>query len=194
MGEAYFQQLDLLRCDEKRLNQVRGKELFYLSQHPEHAFHPTIKISKQLYEIIGRRIAFTKKEFFASLISMLHHLHFQKPEVILKQYPFQLSGGMLQRLHLACAFLLKPQIIIADEPTSSLDTDVQKQILAYMRKSAQNLSISYVIVTHDLGVVAEIADVVIVMKDGQKVEENEVHAFFNHPQTNYTKMLLQTEF
>lgn len=194
IGQVLFQRTDILNCDEKTLGELRGKEIFYLSQHPMNSFHPSIKIGKQLYKTIGKRIGLTKKSFYAQLISILYELHFQEPENILKQYPFQLSAGMLQRLNIASAFLLKPTLIVADEPTSSLDTDVQKQILQFISNIKQNLGTSYLIVTHDLGVVAEIADYVIVMKNGWIIEENDVNSFFNHPKNEYTRMLLQTAF
>lgn len=193
-GEALFRQTDLLQCDKKILNELRGKSLFFISQNPMNSFNPSIKIGKQLYEIAGKPVGLTKKDFFHQLHPLLTKLHFFELEKTLRQYPFQLSGGMLQRLSIACAFLLKPSLIIADEPTSSLDMDVQKQILQLINESKHQLDISYLIVTHDLGVVAEVADYVVVMKNGHIIEQTDVITFFNDPKEQYSKDLLQTAF
>lgn len=193
-GKALFRQTDLIQCDKNTLNELRGKSLFFISQNPINSFNPSIKMEKQLYEIAGKPVGLTKTDFLNQLHLLLTKLHFFEIEKTLRQYPFQLSGGMLQRLSIACAFLLKPSLIIADEPTSSLDMDVQKQILQLINESKHHLNISYLIVTHDLGVVAEVADHVVVMKTGRIIEQTDVITFFNNPQEPYSKRLLQTAF
>lgn len=193
-GRVYFQETELLQCARKDLTQLKGLSIFYISQNPAQSFHPSIKIGKQTYEMFGRRLGLSKKEFSKRFVAYLKKLHFLAPEKVLVQYPIQLSGGMLQRVNLACAFIVEPKLIIADEPTAALDTDVQKLLLQFIIDSKKSLDISYLVVTHDLGVVAEIADRVIVMKEGKVIEENDVFSFFNDPKEAYTKQLLETSF
>lgn len=193
-GEIIFKNINLLNCSEATMKELRGTSIYYLSQNPMNAFNPSIKIGKQLYAMVGKKLRLGKKEFFLQLEVLLKKLQFLDPKIALQQYPFQLSGGMLQRLSFAAAFLLKPDLIIADEPTSSLDVDVQKELLKLIVDSRNNLGITYLIVTHDFGVVAEIADEVLVMKEGKIIEQNDVMSIFNQPHEQYTKELLAAAF
>lgn len=193
-GDAIFNDTNLLQCPEGAIKHLRGSSIYYLSQNPMNAFNPSIKMGKQLYELVGRKLNINKKDFNQQMETLLHKLHFQQPKIILKQYPFQLSGGMLQRLNIAAAFLLKPSLIIADEPTSSLDADVQKEILQLMNEVKNELGITFLLITHDFGAVAEIADEVIVMKNGQIVEQNDVFSIFNEPREECTRKLLEAAF
>jgi len=193
-GGAMFKNIDLLQCPLETMKQLRGNEIYYLSQSPMNAFNSSIKIGKQLYAMVGKKLKLGKVSFFQQLEELLEKLHITDPKTVLQQYPFQLSGGMLQRISIAAAFLLKPSLIIADEPTSSLDVDVQKEILQLITDSKNGTNTTYLIITHDFGVVAEIADNVIVMRNGQVVEENDVFTLFNHPSNDYTKKLLEAAF
>lgn len=193
-GDAIFNHTNLFQCSEGAMKKLRGSDIYYISQSPMNAFNPSVKMGKQLYELVGKKLGINKNDFNQQMEALLLRLHFQQPEIILKQYPFQLSGGMLQRLNIAAAFLLKPSLIIADEPTSSLDVDVQKEILKLMIEVKNELGITFLLITHDFGVVAEIADEVIVMKNGQIIEQNDVFSIFNEPQKEYTRELLDAVF
>ena len=131
-----------------------------------------------------------RRTFQRDIAAVMARLRLDRPETVLKKYPFELSGGMLQRLMIACAIYVAPSLIIADEPTTALDVSIQKEILREFRAINQELGISILAVTHDFGVVAELADQVIVLRQGALVEAGEASVIFDRPREDYTKALL----
>lgn len=184
-GEILFEGVDL---NPLELSKIRGREMFTIFQGAMNAFNPSVKLFDQLYWLAGKT-AVSKAIFHKEIIEVLNRLGFTEPEKTVKQYPFQLSGGMLQRMMIACALYVKPKLLLADEPTTALDSSVQKEFLGEL--SAMKNQTTILLVTHDLGVVAEIADEVIVILDGEIVESGDVYKVFHAPRHEYTKRLLK---
>ena len=153
-----------------------------------------MKVGKQLYQMARGYKKMTRAEFDQQMGRILERIKFEDPAWTLNKYPFELSGGMLQRLMIACAILVTPSLIIADEPTTALDVSIQKEILREFRAINREYQTAILVVTHDFGVVAELADDVIVMHDGEIVEKGRVLELFDSPQEEYTKRLLKASF
>lgn len=168
----------------------RGESIFSIYQDPINSFHPAIQVGKQLYQMARGYRKVERKLFYRELAEVMGRLRLEQPQVVLKKYPFELSGGMLQRLMIACAIYVAPSLIIADEPTTALDVSIQKEILREFRAINHELGITILVVTHDFGVVAELADQVVVLHQGVAVEAGDVFRVFEHPQEAYTKALL----
>lgn len=193
-GKVIFNRKNLLDLSFKEMLEIRGKHIFSIFQHPMNSLNPCIKIGKQLFEFAKSHGMYEKKQFFEEITEILDTLNFMNSNAILDRYPFQLSGGMLQRVMIALAIWMKPEIIIADEPTTALDAIVQKEILKQFSMIRKMFDVSILLITHDLSVVSEIADKVIVMKEGKVVEEGNVHDIFNNPKDSYTQSLLSASF
>ncbi len=148
----------------------------------------------QIYDMIRSHYNMDKKNFQRKIINIMKNINLKNPEVILKQYPFQLSGGMLQRMMIASAVLMEPDIIIADEPTTALDLTSQKDILNQFKMIKKELNTTILMITHDFGVVAEISDNVIIMQNGNIIEKGTVYNIFDNPKENYTKILINATF
>lgn len=190
-GSIQFEGKELLTFSDKQWREVRGKEIFTIFQNPLSSFNPSIKMEKQLYEYAGKRIGMTRTTFKKDMLNILTKMRINEPEWVLTQYPFELSGGMLQRLMIACAVLIKPKLVIADEATTALDVSVQKDILRLFLQ-LKNEGSTILFISHDFRVVAEIADEVIVMKEGRVVETGNVFQVFDDPKHEFTKQLLHT--
>ena len=193
-GEIFFRGENLLNISEQKMNAIRGKYIFSIFQHPMNSFNFSVKIGKQLFQLAKSHGVESRKIFYKQMADILETLNFTDPFSILNSYPFQVSGGMLQRLVLAMAIYMKPAVIIADEPTTALDAAVQKEVLQQLKKVRDQFGVSIFLITHHFGVVAEIADDVIVMKEGMIVEKGNVFQIFDNPQHPYTKSLLQASF
>lgn len=193
-GKVIFKERNLLDLCFKEMREIRGRHIFSIFQHPMNSLNPSIKIGKQLYEFVKSHGVKGKKQFYKEITEILDTLNFLNSNIVLEQYPFQLSGGMLQRVMIGLAIWMKPEIIVADEPTTALDAIVQKEILKQFSVIRKMFDVSILLITHDLGVVAEIADDVIVMKEGRVVEKGDVYKIFNNPQETYTKSLLSATF
>lgn len=193
-GKVIFKDRNLLDLCFKEMREIRGRHIFSIFQHPMNSLNPSIKIGKQLFEFAKSHGMSENKQFYKEIAEILDTLNFVNSNIVLDQYPFQLSGGMLQRVMIALAIWMKPEIIIADEPTTALDAIVQKEILKQLSVIRKMFDVSILLITHDLGVVAEVADVVIVMKEGRIVEKGNVYKIFNDPQDPYTKSLLSATF
>jgi ABC-type dipeptide/oligopeptide/nickel transport system ATPase component len=193
-GKVIFKERNLLDLCYKEMREIRGRHIFSIFQHPMNSLNPSVKIGKQLFAFVKSHGVKGKKQFYQEITEILDTLGFSNSNLVLEQYPFQLSGGMLQRVMIALAIWMKPEIIIADEPTTALDAIVQKEILKQLSVIRKMFDVSILLITHDLGVVAEIADDVIVMKDGNVVEKGSVFRIFNDPQAPYTKSLLSATF
>ena len=193
-GNIEFKGDDLIKKSEKDLRKIRGNEISMIFQEPMTSLNPVFKIAHQIEETLRLHQKLDKKQSKAKAIEMLKLVGIPRAEEIAENYPHQLSGGMRQRVMIAIALACKPEILIADEPTTALDVTIQAQILDFMNQLKHELGTSIIIITHDLGVVAEMADNVVVMYCGQVIENAPVEAIFNdsrkkHP---YTAGLLKS--
>jgi oligopeptide transport system ATP-binding protein len=191
-GEVLFQGRNLAAMKPKELDTIRGNDITMVFQDPMTALNPVLRISRQLTEIVEVHTGATNAEAARQSLEMLAKVGIPDPEKRFHVYPHELSGGMRQRLVIAMALLNKPKLLIADEPTTALDVTVQAQILDLFRKLTSEMGAALVIITHDMGVVAGLADRVAVMYGGRLVEEAPVNAIFEHPRHSYTRALLDS--
>lgn len=189
-GEINFEYKNLLNLNEKEMCKIRGKDISMIFQEPMVALNPLFNVEYQIGEVIREHTNFKKMERRNIIIDLLEKVKIKNPNDVLKKYPHELSGGMRQRIMIAMAIALKPKLLIADEPTTALDVTVQKEILKLIKDISKEYNMSVIFITHDLDVVAEIADKVYVMYLGKIVEEAEVHEFFDNPKHPYSKGLL----
>ena len=186
--------VDLARLDNrgKEIRAIRGKDISMIFQEPMSALSPVHTIGNQLIEAVRLHIPVGKREAEARCVAMLARVGLPKPADRMKSYPFELSGGMRQRVCIAMALVCEPQLLIADEPTTALDVTTQAGILDLIRDLQKEMGMSVMFITHDLGVVAEIADEVVVMYLGKAVERGSVRDIFYDPKHPYTKSLLRS--
>jgi peptide/nickel transport system ATP-binding protein len=189
-GAVRFDGLDLLSQPDRILRDLRGNRLAMIFQEPMTSLNPSYTIGDQIMEAIVRHRDVSKKEAAARAVEMLRRVRIPNPEARFHDYPHRLSGGMRQRVMIAMALACDPQLLIADEPTTALDVTIQAQILELMRALRAELGTAIILITHDLGVIAELADEVIVMYAGQVVERCDVRRLFAEPQHPYTIGLL----
>ncbi|WP_114195192.1 ABC transporter ATP-binding protein [Edaphovirga cremea] len=185
-GSAHFNGHDLLALSDRQYADLRGSELAMIFQEPMTSLNPAFTLGDQLAEALIRHQGATKKQAWVRALDMLKLVQIPAPELRLKSYPHQLSGGMRQRVMIAMALINNPQLVIADEPTTALDVTIQAQILALLSRLQQETASAMLLITHDLGVVAEVAHQVAVMYAGQVVEQGDVEEVFNDPQHPYT--------
>ncbi|ACV61320.1 oligopeptide/dipeptide ABC transporter, ATPase subunit [Desulfofarcimen acetoxidans DSM 771] len=191
-GEVYLNDRDILKLSSQELRKIRGKEISLIFQDPMTSLNPVLKIGCQLTETILAHENCSKKEARDRSVSMLKKVGLPDPEKIMKRFSFQLSGGMRQRVMIAQALSLFPEVLIADEPTTALDVTVQAQILWELKKIQKEFNTALILVTHNLGVVAELADEVAVMYAGSIVEYGPVLNIFETPLHPYTQALLNS--
>lgn len=191
-GEIRFQGRNLLELNRKEMSKIRGHHLAMIFQEPMTSLNPVLTIGKQLTEGIRRHLKTDRKEAEDRADLWLKRVGFPEPGRIRREYAHRLSGGMRQRVMLAMAMACEPTLLIADEPTTALDVTIQAQVLDLMRKLQADTDMSMLFITHDLGVVAEMANRVIVMYAGQIVEESDVRTLFKAPLHPYTVGLLQS--
>src|SRR5689334_1127351 len=185
-GEALWKGKDLLSMKPSDLRAVRGDEISMIFQDPMTSLNPVHTIGRQLIEAILLHRDVTKRVARARSLELLKAVGIPRAETRIDDYPHQFSGGMRQRVMIAMALINDPDLLIADEPTTALDVTTQAQILALMKRLQDDFGSAIIMITHDLGVVAEIADDVVVMYAANVVEQAEVHDLFNHPQHPYT--------
>ncbi len=185
-GEALWKGDNLLTMKPKALREIRGNEISMIFQDPMTSLNPVHTIARQLEEAITLHRDVTKKVARARSLELLKAVGIPRAEQRIDDYPHQFSGGMRQRVMIAMALVNDPDLLIADEPTTALDVTTQAQILALMKRLQEDFGSAIIMITHDLGVVAEIADDVVVMYAANVVEQGEVHDLFNHPQHPYT--------
>ena len=190
-GTITFKGRNLAECTINDMYQIRGNEISVIFQEPMTSLNPVYTIEKQLNEVYLTHQKITKKEASEKSLEMLKAVKIPNPESVMKQFPHQLSGGMRQRVMIAMALACKPDILIADEPTTALDVTIQAQILQLIRDLQKELGMSVIYITHDLGVVANVADRVAVMYAGQIVEYGTVEEIFYDAWHPYTWALLQ---
>lgn len=192
-GSIDFQGEDLLQLDINVLRSIRGNEIAMIFQEPMSSLNPVMKIGEQIMEPLIVHLKMKKKQARIRAIELIQQVGISRPEQIADSYPHELSGGMLQRIMIAIAISCNPKLLIADEPTTALDVTIQAQILDMLREIKDNSGMSILLITHDLGVVAEMADYVIVMYSGKIVEEGEVVELFANPKHPYTRGLLKSK-
>jgi peptide/nickel transport system ATP-binding protein len=191
-GEILLEGKDLTQLDEKEMRSIRGNVVSMIFQEPMTSLNPVFTIGNQLTEAIKLHMKLGRKEARAYAIEMLKKVGIPRAEAIIDEYPHALSGGMRQRVMIAMAIACKPKLLIADEPTTALDVTIQAQILELMKKLRKESDTAIMLITHDLGVIAEMADKVIVMYAGQVIEEADVFTLFDDPQHPYTKGLINS--
>jgi oligopeptide/dipeptide ABC transporter ATP-binding protein len=189
-GQILFEGSDISSWSEEALAGIRGNKISMIFQEPMTSLNPVLTIGDQISEPLIRHQRMPEKEALARSIEMLNEVGIPRPEGIMREYPHQLSGGMRQRVMIAMAMICSPSILIADEPTTALDVTIQMQILELMRQMRQKFGTAILFITHDLGVVSELADQVIVMYAGQVVENAPADALFENPLHPYTIALL----
>lgn len=191
-GEIIFEGKDLKNLSEKEWRKIRGNQISMIFQEPMTSLNPLFTIGNQLMEAIRLHTDLSKREANVRSIELLNLVGIPRAEGILKEHPHQLSGGMRQRVMIAMAMACNPRVLIADEPTTALDVTIQAQILALMKDLNKKTNTTIILITHDLGVVAEICERVIVMYSGQIVEQGDVRTILKNPQHPYTKGLLKS--
>ena len=189
-GEVFYDGEDLLKKSVQEMRKVRGKQISMIFQEPMTSLNPVMKIGDQVAECVLQHEKISKKEALKKAEDMLRKTGVPRVEHMMKEYPFQLSGGQRQRVMIAMALVCKPEILIADEPTTALDVTIQAQILDLMNQLKKETGTSILFITHDLGVVAEVCDDVAVMYCGRVVERGDVKTIFANPSHPYTKGLL----
>jgi ABC-type dipeptide/oligopeptide/nickel transport system ATPase component len=189
-GEIIYNGTNLPGLSNKEYRKIRGKEISYIFQEPMTALNPVFTIGDQLVETIRAHNRLSKKEAFEKGVALLYEVNIPDPKLRMNSYPHELSGGMRQRAMIATALSCNPKILLADEPTTALDVTIQAQILQLFKDLVRKRDMSVIFITHDLGVIAEISDNVLVMKDGEIVERNSVNNIFHNPTHSYTRELL----
>ena len=201
-GKIWYEEKNLLDLNAKELRKICGSEIGMIFQNAGSSFCPIRTVGEQLLEEMKEHRKIKKAEFEDEAVEMLAKFGFQDPKRILKSYPFELSGGMQQRVGVAAAMLLKPKILLADEPTSALDPEItagilkvlrvsiQKQVVEQMKMIREQYGTTILIVTHNIGVIRAMADSMLVLKDGKMEEYGKTQEVLSHPQSDYTKRLL----
>ena len=189
-GEILYKGNDLVKLSEKEMQKLRGNEISMIFQEPMTSLNPIIQCGKQIAESLRLHRGMNKKEAAAEAVRMMKAVGIANPEVRAHEYPHQMSGGMRQRVMIAMALACQPQILIADEPTTALDVTIQAQILDLIRDLNREMNAAVLFITHDLGVVSELCDTVIVMYTGHIVEQAPVRELFRDPKHPYTVGLL----
>jgi peptide/nickel transport system ATP-binding protein len=191
-GELLFDGRNLLNLEEREMEKVRGNDISMIFQEPMTSLNPVFTIGNQIMEALQLHQNLDKKEARAKAIEMLNRVRIPSPEVRIDSYPHQLSGGMRQRAMIAMALSCRPKLLIADEPTTALDVTIQAQVLRLLKEIQKEMGMAVMLITHDLGVVSEIADRVAVMYAGRIVESGPIEAIFDQMRHPYTKGLLES--
>ena len=191
-GSIQFNGKDLTKLSEAQMREIRGNEISMIFQEPMTSLNPVFTIGNQMLELIHLHMNMSKSEARAYAIEMLKKVGIPRADQLIDEYPHKLSGGMRQRVMIAMALSCKPSLLIADEPTTALDVTIQAQILELMKRLRQESNTAIMIISHDLGVIAEMADKVLVMYAGQVVEEADVFTLFDEPKHPYTKGLMES--
>lgn len=192
-GEILFEGRDLLQLNKRQMSKIRGKDISMIFQEPMSSLNPVLTIGEQICEPLKVHMLLDRKEAKKRAIELITMVGIPRAEKIFDSYPHELSGGMRQRIMIAIALSCEPKLLIADEPTTALDVTIQAQILDLMKNIKQNNNTAIMLITHDLGVVAEMADYVVVMYAGKVIEEAPVMELFKNPKHPYTKGLLKAK-
>jgi peptide/nickel transport system ATP-binding protein len=189
-GSVRFEGEELLGASRSRLRKIRGRKISFVFQEPMTSLNPVLRVGHQVEEVVREHMDVSRSAARARAVDLLDLVHIPDPRRRVEEYPHQLSGGMRQRVMIAMALACDPRILIADEPTTALDVTIQAGILDLLRELRERLGTAIILITHNLGVVADLADRVVVMYAGRKAEEAPVGELFAHPQHPYTIGLL----
>ena len=189
-GDIWYKGKNLPDLSPAELRKLNGPELGMIFQYAGSSFCPIRTVGSQLYESMTEHESISKEAFRVRATALLEKIGFENAQRILDSYPFELSGGMQQRVGIAVAMLLNPSVLLADEPTSALDVSVQKQVVEEMLMVRKTFGTSIVLVTHNIGVIGAMADKVLVMKNGEMVEYGETQQVLNDPKEDYTRLLM----
>ncbi|MDW5298531.1 MAG: ABC transporter ATP-binding protein [Sedimentibacter sp.] len=192
-GEIFFDGEDMLKVSDERIREIRGNDISFIFQEPMTSLNPIFKIGRQISETMMLHRGMTKQEAYKESIRMLDIVKIPNPERVVDDYPFALSGGMRQRAMIAMALACEPKLLIADEPTTALDVTIQAQVLDLMNELKQKINASIIFITHDLGVIAEMSDRVMVMYAGKVVEVASAIDIFKNPKHPYTIGLIKSK-
>jgi peptide/nickel transport system ATP-binding protein len=189
-GTLRFDGHDLLAIGERERRRILGRDIAMIPQNPMTALNPAARIEAQITDVLRLHLALPRRQARQRAHELLERVQIRQPERVLRQYPHELSGGMRQRVLIAIAFACRPKLIVADEPTTALDVTVQRQILLLLKTLQDDFETAMLFITHDLGVVAKISDVLSVMHAGRILESGATEAVFRHPHHDYTRALL----
>ncbi|MBP6898532.1 MAG: ABC transporter ATP-binding protein [Burkholderiaceae bacterium] len=189
-GAIRYRGQDLLQLSEREMRKIRGNRISMIFQEPMTSLNPVMTVGRQIAETLQLHQGLGRREALQRATEMLARVHIAEPQRRVHEHPFQLSGGMRQRVMIALALACRPELLIADEPTTALDVTIQAQILDLLRELQREFGMGIVMITHDLGVVAETCQRVVVMYAGRKVEEADVLDLFERPQHPYTRALM----
>lgn len=192
-GQILFNGEDMLKISDKRIREIRGNDISFIFQEPMTSLNPVFKIGRQISETMILHRGMSKKEAYEESIRMLEMVKIPNPERIANDYPFALSGGMRQRAMIAMALACEPKLLIADEPTTALDVTIQAQVLDLMNELKEKINASIIFITHDLGVISEMSDRVMVMYAGKVVEVATTEDIFKNPKHPYTIGLISSK-
>ena len=191
-GTIDFEGRDIAQMSQRELRNLRGHDIAMIFQEPMSSLNPSLKCGYQVEEILREHTSLTKQQIKAEVLSLFDKVKLPNPDKIYNRYPHEISGGQKQRVMIAMAIACKPKILIADEPTTALDVTVQKEIILLLRELQQETKMSIIFISHDLSLVSEIADRVLVMYRGEIVEQGSVEGIFNNPKHTYTKALISS--
>lgn len=192
-GEILFNGENMLKISESRIRQIRGNDISFIFQEPMTSLNPIFKVGYQISEALILHRGLDKKQAWKESVEMLRKVKIPKPELVATNYPFELSGGMRQRVMIAMALACEPKLLIADEPTTALDVTIQAQVLDLMNELKKEMDASIIFITHDLGVIAEMSDRVMVMYAGKMAEMASVEEIFKNPKHPYTQGLINSK-
>ncbi len=192
-GEICFNGTDLLSCSETAFQQIRGRKIAMIFQEPMSSLNPTLSCGFQIAEVLQQHTLLTKREIKERVISLFEKVKLPRPVQIAEAYPHEISGGQQQRVMIAMAIACQPELLIADEPTTALDVTVQKEIVQLLKELQKETGMGILFISHDLALVSEIADRVVVMHRGELIEKGSVQQVFKQPKTNYTRALLASK-
>ena len=191
-GEIIFEGKNLLKLSQTEMREIRGKDICMIVQNPMTSFDPLYTMENQMTETFCEHLKISRKEAVSLAMEVLEKMKLKDISDILKKYPHELSGGMLQRIMIAIAIALKPRLIIADEPTTAIDSLNQKDIIEEFKILKNELNVSLLFVTHDLGVLSVLADNLIIMQNGEIAEKGRTEEIMSNPKHEHTKFLIET--
>lgn len=191
-GEVLFEEKDILHLSEGEKRKLRGNKISMIVQNPMTAFNPLYTVGNQVIETFREHMYISKSEAKKLAIESFEKMNLKNPKEILKKYPHELSGGMLQRIMIGITIFLEPDLIVADEPTTAIDSLNQREIIKEFLKMKQELKTTMIFISHDLGVLSEVADNIIVMNKGKIIEQGTKEDIILNPQNEHTKFLVET--
>lgn len=189
-GQILFDGLDLLTCERSRLRRLQGNEISMIFQEPMTSLNPVKRIGWQIEEPLRIHTELSKEERYTRVIEMMREVELPEPEKLYRKYPHELSGGMRQRVMIAAAMICNPRILIADEPTTALDVTIQAQIISLLKRMNREKKTAILFISHDLSLVQQLCERVLVMQGGYVVEAGRTKEIFEHPSKEYTKQLI----